>query len=117
VYPGQPASGSYAMSSTGVQGYTVSVDQLPAGATIPGQPAPSDVHMYMGQPPVYTAAPGAMAPADIQSYPNPASATGPALCTAPAGMTQTTNYSAPSGTSLVPHSDVPQGPYLEKALL
>ncbi|XP_007548578.1 PREDICTED: signal transducing adapter molecule 1 [Poecilia mexicana] len=108
VYPGQPASGSYAMSGTGVQGYTVPVEQLPAGAPIPGQPAPGDVHMYMGQPPVYAAAPGAMAPADIQSYPNPASA---ALCTAPA------NYSAPSGTSIAPPSDVPQAPYSEKALL
>lgn len=40
VYPGQPVSGSYSMSSTGVQGYTVPVEQLPAGAHIPGQPAP-----------------------------------------------------------------------------
>uniref|UniRef100_A0A8C6THT7 Signal transducing adaptor molecule (SH3 domain and ITAM motif) 1 n=1 Tax=Neogobius melanostomus TaxID=47308 RepID=A0A8C6THT7_9GOBI len=40
VYPGQPASGSYAMSSTGVQGYSVPVEQLPAGAPMPGQPAP-----------------------------------------------------------------------------
>lgn len=30
VYPGQPTSGSYAMSSTGVQGYTVPVEQIPA---------------------------------------------------------------------------------------
>lgn len=67
--------------------------------------------MYMGQPPVYAAAPGAMVPADIQSYPNPASAAGPAPCTAPA------NYSVPSGTSLAPPSDVPQAPYSEKALL
>lgn len=71
----------------------------------------SEVHMYMGQPPVYAAAPGAMAPADIQSYPNPGSAVGPAQCTAPA------NYSAPSGTSLAPPSDIPQAPYSEKALL
>ncbi|KAG7229002.1 hypothetical protein INR49_013235 [Caranx melampygus] len=77
VYPGQPASGSYAMSGTAVQGYTVPMEQLPAGAPIPGQPAPSDVHMYMGQPPVYTAAPGSMAPADVQSYQNPATAPGP----------------------------------------
>ncbi|XP_075339476.1 collectin-12-like [Odontesthes bonariensis] len=105
VYPGQPASGSYAMSSPGVQGYTVPMEQLPAGTHIPAQPTPSDVHMYMGQPPVYTAAPGGMAPADVQSYPNPA------------GMTQTANYSNPSGTSIAPPSDAPQAPYSEKALL
>uniref|UniRef100_A0A7N6BTS9 Signal transducing adaptor molecule (SH3 domain and ITAM motif) 1 n=1 Tax=Anabas testudineus TaxID=64144 RepID=A0A7N6BTS9_ANATE len=40
VYPGQPASGSYSMSGTAVQGYTVPMEQLPAGAPIPGQPAP-----------------------------------------------------------------------------
>lgn len=117
VYPGQPASGSYAMSGTGVQGYTVPMEQLPAGAPIPGQPAPSDVHMYMGQPPVYTAAPGSMAPADVQSYQNPVSAPGTAPCTTPAGMTQTANYSTPSGTSIAPSSDAPQAPYSEKALL
>uniref|UniRef100_A0A671UAZ4 Signal transducing adaptor molecule (SH3 domain and ITAM motif) 1 n=1 Tax=Sparus aurata TaxID=8175 RepID=A0A671UAZ4_SPAAU len=38
VYPGQPASGSYAMSGTG--GYNVPMEQLPAGTPIPGQPAP-----------------------------------------------------------------------------
>ncbi|XP_041848457.1 collectin-12-like [Melanotaenia boesemani] len=117
VYPGQPASGSYAMGSTGVQGYTVPIEQLPTGAPIPGQPTPSDVHMYMGQPPVYTVAPGTMAPADVQSYPNPASGSCPAPCTTPAGMTQTANYSTPSGTSIAPPSDAPQAPYSEKALL
>lgn len=40
VYPGQPASASYAMSGTAVQGYTVPMEQLPAGAPLPGQPAP-----------------------------------------------------------------------------
>uniref|UniRef100_A0A3Q2VI44 Signal transducing adaptor molecule (SH3 domain and ITAM motif) 1 n=1 Tax=Haplochromis burtoni TaxID=8153 RepID=A0A3Q2VI44_HAPBU len=100
VYPGQPASGSYAMSSAGVQGYTVPMEQLPPGTPIPGQPVPSDVHMYMGQPPVYTAAPGGMAPADVQSYQNPASNPGPAPCTTPAGMTQTANYSAASGVQV-----------------
>ncbi|XP_051266307.1 collectin-12 [Dicentrarchus labrax] len=113
VYPGQPASGSYAMSSTAVQGYTVPMEQLPAGTPIPGQPAPGDVHMYMGQPPVYSAAPGSMAPADVQSYQNPASAPGPTH----AGMTQTPNYSTPSGLSIAPSSDHSQAPYSEKALL
>ncbi|XP_035526103.1 collectin-12-like [Morone saxatilis] len=113
VYPGQPASGSYAMSSTAVQGYTVPMEQLPAGTPIPGQPAPGDVHMYMGQPPVYTAGPGSMAPADVQSYQNPASAPGPTH----AGMTQTPNYSTPSGMSIAPSSDHSQAPYSEKALL
>lgn len=114
VYPGQPTSGSYAMSGTAVQGYTVPMEQLPAGTPIPGQPAPSDVHMYMGQPPVYTAAPGSMAPADLQSYQNPASAPG----TTPASMTQTPNYSStPSGQSIAPSSDTSQAPYSEKALL
>ncbi|XP_061587429.1 collectin-12-like [Cololabis saira] len=117
VYPGPPASGSYAMGSPGVQGYTVPMEQLPAGAPIPGQPAPSDVHMYMGQQPVYSAAPGGMAPPDVQSYPNPASATGPAPCTNLAGMTHTANYSNPSGTSIAPPSDPQHAPYSEKALL
>uniref|UniRef100_A0A3Q4GUP6 Signal transducing adaptor molecule (SH3 domain and ITAM motif) 1 n=1 Tax=Neolamprologus brichardi TaxID=32507 RepID=A0A3Q4GUP6_NEOBR len=116
VYPGQPASGSYGMNSAGVQGYTVPMEQLPPGTPIPGQPAP-DVHMYMGQPPVYTAAPGGMAPADVQSYQNPASNPGPAPCTTPAGMTQTANYSAASGVSIAPSTDVPQAPFSEKALL
>ncbi|XP_040912170.1 collectin-12-like [Toxotes jaculatrix] len=117
VYPGQPASGSYAMSGTAVQGYTVPMEQLPAGTPIPGQPAPGDVHMYMGQPPVYTAAPGSMAPADVQSYQNPATAPGPAPGTTPTGMTQTPNYSTPSGPSIAPSSDAAQAPYSEKALL
>ncbi|XP_070701009.1 collectin-12-like [Pempheris klunzingeri] len=117
VYPGQPASGSYAMSGPAVQGYTVPMEQLPAGTPIPGQPAPSDVHMYMGQPPVYSAAPGSMAPADIQSYQNPACGPGPAPGTTPTGMTQTPNYSAPSGPSIAPSSDPSQAPYSEKALL
>ncbi|XP_032388451.1 signal transducing adapter molecule 1 [Etheostoma spectabile] len=110
VYAGQPASGSYAMSGTTVQGYTVPMEQLPAGTPIPGQPAPSDVHMYMGQPPVYTAAPGSMAPADLQSYQLPAPGPAP-------GMTQMPNYSTPSGQSIAPSSDPSQAPYSEKALL
>lgn len=74
----------------------------------------SDVHMYMGQPPVYSAAPGGMAPADVQSYQNPASQ----QCSNPTGHpTQTPNYSAPSGQSIAPSSDAQQAPYLEKALL
>lgn len=73
--------------------------------------------MYMGQPPVYTAAPGGMAPADVQSYQNPASNPGPAPCTTPAGMTQTANYSAASGVSIAPSTDVPRAPFSEKALL
>lgn len=40
VYPCQPASGSYAMSGTAVQGYPVPMEQIPAGTPIPGQPAP-----------------------------------------------------------------------------
>ncbi|XP_037537282.1 collectin-12 [Nematolebias whitei] len=117
VYPGQPTSGSYAMSGTGVQGYTVPVEQLPPGTPIPPQQVPSDGHMYMGQPPVYSAAPGSMAPADVHSYPNPASTAVPVPCTTPAGMMQTPNYSAHTGTSLAPPSDAPHAPYSEKALL
>lgn len=71
--------------------------------------------MYMGQPPVYTAAPGSMAPADVQSYHTPAP--GPAPGTTPAGMTQTANYSTPAGTSIAPSTDISQAPYSEKALL
>lgn len=103
VYPGPPPAGPYAMSGAVAQGY---MEQLPAGTPIPGQPAPSDAHMYMGQPPVYTAAP----PADLQSYQHPASGPGPAP-----GMTA--NYSAPSGPSIAPSSDASQAPYSEKALL
>lgn len=73
--------------------------------------------MYMGQPPVYTAAPGSMAPADVQSYQNPATAPGPAPGTTHTGMTQTPNYSIPSGQSIAPSSDAAQAPYSEKALL
>lgn len=73
--------------------------------------------MYMGQPPVYTAAPGAMAPADVQSYQTPVATTGPAPGTNHAGMTQTPNYSTPSGPSIAPSSDAAQVPYSEKALL
>lgn len=73
--------------------------------------------MYMGQPPVYAAAPGSMASADVQSYHNPGAAPGPAPGTTPAGMTQTANYSTPSGTSIAPSADVSQAPYSEKALL
>ncbi|XP_062260160.1 collectin-12-like [Platichthys flesus] len=116
VYPGQPASGSYAMSGTAVQGYSVPMEQLPPGSSIPGQPAPSDVHMYMGQPPVYTAAPGSMAPADIH-YHNPAAGHGPPPGTVPTGMTHTQNYSHPSGPSIAPSTDAAQAPYSEKALL
>uniref|UniRef100_A0A8C6LDR1 Signal transducing adaptor molecule n=1 Tax=Nothobranchius furzeri TaxID=105023 RepID=A0A8C6LDR1_NOTFU len=43
VYPGPPASGSYAMSSTGVQGYSVPLEQLPAGTQLASQPAPRSV--------------------------------------------------------------------------
>uniref|UniRef100_A0AAQ4RCS2 Signal transducing adaptor molecule (SH3 domain and ITAM motif) 1 n=1 Tax=Gasterosteus aculeatus aculeatus TaxID=481459 RepID=A0AAQ4RCS2_GASAC len=105
VFPGQPASGPY----TAVPGYTVAMEQLPAGTPIPGQPAPSDVHMYLGQPPVYTTAPGSLGPADPHSYQNPAGGPGPAP-----GLTQTPNYSAPSGPSIAPSCDAP---YPEKALL
>uniref|UniRef100_A0A3B3BX06 Signal transducing adaptor molecule (SH3 domain and ITAM motif) 1 n=3 Tax=Oryzias melastigma TaxID=30732 RepID=A0A3B3BX06_ORYME len=109
VYPGQPPSGSYAMSS----GYAVPLEQLPAGAPVPAQPGPGDVHMYMGQPPVYTAAPGSMAPPDVQTYPIPAGGSGPA----PAGMTHAGSYSGPPASSIAPPADMPQGPYSEKALL
>nr|XP_043884479.1 collectin-12-like [Solea senegalensis] len=113
VYPAQPASGSYAMSGTAGQGYTIPMEQLPVVSTIPGQHPPSDVHMYMGQPPVYTAAPGTMAPADIQSYHNPGLAPG----TAPTGMTQAPSYSNPTGPSIAPSTDAAQAPYTQKALL
>jgi signal transducing adaptor molecule len=97
VYTGQPAPGSYGPA------YTVPMEQLQAGGPMPGQPAPSDVHMYMGQPPVYSAAPGNMAPADVHSY---QSAPGP-------GPAPTANYSHPHGQS----TDAQQAPYPEKALL
>ncbi|XP_068197121.1 collectin-12-like [Antennarius striatus] len=121
VYPGQSTPGSYAMSSSGLQGYTVPMEQLPAGAPLPGQPAPSDVHMYMAQPPVYTAAQGSMAPAEVQSYQNnvtaPGPAPGPAPGTTTGSMTQTANYNSPSGSSITPSSDNSQAPYSEKVLL
>ena len=72
--------------------------------------------MYMGQPPVYTAAPGSMAPADIH-YHNPAVGHGPPPGTTPTGMTQTQNYSHHSGPSIAPSTDPAQAPYSEKALL
>ncbi|XP_068604966.1 collectin-12-like [Brachionichthys hirsutus] len=109
VYPGQPAPGSYAMGSAALQGYSVPMEQLPAGTPVPAQPAPSDVHMYMGQPPVYTAAPGSMAPSEVQTYQNTVPAPGPAP-----GATHTPNYSIPS---IAPSSDVSQAPYSEKVLL
>lgn len=44
VYPGQAAAGQYAVAATGVQGYSVPVEQIPAmnqvPAPLPGQPAP-----------------------------------------------------------------------------
>lgn len=108
VYPGQPAGGPYALGAGGMQpGYNVPMEQLPPGNPMAGQPAPSDMHMYMGQPPVYSGAPGSMAPADGQSYQNPGMAHGPP------GM----SYGAPSGQSLPPPPDMQQVPYQEKALL
>ncbi|KAL7879934.1 hypothetical protein SRHO_G00021880 [Serrasalmus rhombeus] len=113
VYPGQVAAGQYAMPGPGVQGYSVPVEQLPpmnqAATAMSGQPAPSDVHMYMGQPPVYSAAPGSMPPADVQAYQNTASG--------PAGMAQIPSYSAPVTQSLTNPTDTQQTPYPEKALL
>lgn len=113
VYPNQPGAGSYAMSGSVVQGYTVPMETLQGGAPMPGQPAPSELHMYMGQPPIYGAAPGPMAPTDIQSYQNPANVPGPP----PAGMSQAPSYSAPSSQSIHPPTDTQQNPYPEKALL
>ncbi|CAN9502667.1 unnamed protein product [Ophioblennius macclurei] len=108
-YPAQPDPASYPMGGATVQPYTLPVEQLPAGAPGPGpgpaRPAPSDVHMYLGQPPLYSAA-----PADLQSFQNPP-------CTPPAAMSQTPNYSAPAASSIAPPSESPQAPYSEKALL
>uniref|UniRef100_W5L1E2 Signal transducing adaptor molecule (SH3 domain and ITAM motif) 1 n=1 Tax=Astyanax mexicanus TaxID=7994 RepID=W5L1E2_ASTMX len=115
MYPGQVASGQYAMPGTGVPGYSVPVEQLPSMNQVPtamsGQPAPSDVHMYMGQPPVYSAAaPGSMPPAaDVQAYQNAASG--------PAGMAQTPSYTVPATHNLTNPTDTQQSPYPEKALL
>lgn len=69
----------------------------------------SDVHMYMGQPPVYNTAPGSMPPAEVQLYQNPASGQ--------PGMAQTPSYSTPATQSLPNHTDTQQNPYPEKALL
>ncbi|XP_061653913.1 collectin-12-like [Phyllopteryx taeniolatus] len=106
VYPAAPASSSYGMSGGGVPGYNMPVEQL---HSIPGQPAPSDVHMYMAQPPVYaSAATGGMPPADAHAYPG-----GP-----PAALMQAPpNYGAPSGQIAPPSAEPLQGPYSEKALL
>uniref|UniRef100_A0A8C5GHU6 Osteoclast-stimulating factor 1 n=1 Tax=Gouania willdenowi TaxID=441366 RepID=A0A8C5GHU6_GOUWI len=116
VYPGPPATGSYPMSNPAVQGYSVPLEQLPTGAPISGQPAPGDVHMYMGQPPVYSAAPGIIAPPELQSYQNPAGAPGGAPGPTPSGMSQNTIYST-TGASIAPSSDAPPPHYSEKALL
>lgn len=111
VYPGQPTGGQYAMGSTGVPVYNVPMEQLTAmnqtGTPMAGQPAPGDVHMYMGQPPVYSPAPGSLPPADIQSYQNPANAP----------MTQTPGNAVPSTQSLPPTTDHQQTHYPERALL
>ncbi|KAK3546328.1 hypothetical protein QTP70_025676 [Hemibagrus guttatus] len=108
VYPGQTAAGQYAVAATGVQGYSVPVEQIPAmnqvPAPLPGQPAPSDVHMYIGQAPMYSTSAGSMAPADVQqAYQNTASGQ--------AGLSQTPSYSCANPT------DHQQSPYPEKALL
>ncbi|KAG7245608.1 hypothetical protein CRUP_032502, partial [Coryphaenoides rupestris] len=93
-YPGPPGVGSYAMGP-GMQGYPMPMEQLQAGPPMPGQAAPSDLHMYMGQPPVYSPA-----PADVQVYHNQA---GPPPGLGPGAMTQPPSYiSAPSGQSLQP---------------
>ncbi|KAK6311290.1 hypothetical protein J4Q44_G00193450 [Coregonus suidteri] len=95
VYPGQ-TGGSYGMSGPGgvQQGYSVSLEQIQTG-----QPAPSDVHMYMGQPPVYSPA------AEGMSYQPPANQ--------PSSYNSTPN----PGLSLPPTPDTQQHPYPEKALL
>uniref|UniRef100_A0A673LB21 Signal transducing adaptor molecule (SH3 domain and ITAM motif) 1 n=1 Tax=Sinocyclocheilus rhinocerous TaxID=307959 RepID=A0A673LB21_9TELE len=68
-----------------------------------------DVHMYMGQPPVYSPTPGNMPPADVQSYQTPAGV--------PVAMSQTPGYTVPSTQSLPATADNQQTPYLEKVLL
>ncbi|KAJ3595586.1 hypothetical protein NHX12_004889 [Muraenolepis orangiensis] len=108
-YPSQPGPGSYAMGP-GMQGYPVPMEQLQGGPPMPGQAAPSDIHMYMGQPPVYSPS-----PADVQAYQNQASLPGPPQCSGPAVMAQPPNYSA--GQSLQPPTDTHHTPYPEKALL
>lgn len=113
VYPGQSTGGQYAIGSTAVPGYNVPMEQLSAmnqtGTSMAGQQAPSDVHMYMGQPPVYSPTPGSMPPADVQSYQTPAGA--------PVAMSQTPGYSMPSTQSLPAAAGNQQTPYPEKALL
>ncbi|XP_057713115.1 signal transducing adapter molecule 1 isoform X1 [Corythoichthys intestinalis] len=105
VYPAAPTSGSYSMSGAAVQGYNVPVEQLQGQTSLPTQPAPSDVHMYMAQPPVYAAvAPGSMPPGDAHAY-----AGGPGSVT-PAPP----NYSSQMAP---PSAEPPQAPYSEKALL
>lgn len=64
----------------------------------------SDMHMYIGQAPVYSAPAGSMAPAEVQqAYQNTASGQ--------AGLTQNLSYSCANPT------DPQQSPYPEKALL
>ncbi|XP_041948982.1 collectin-12-like isoform X2 [Alosa sapidissima] len=114
VYPGQAPAGSYAMSGTAVQGYSVPLEQHAsmnqAGGPMPGQPNPSDVHMYMGQPGVYGPNQGTMGPGEVPSYQNPSSV--------PAGMGQPPSYSAHTTQSLPAPSEGQQVPYpAEKALL
>lgn len=67
----------------------------------------SDVHMYMGQPPVYSPTPGSLPPAEVQSYQTPA----------PAVMNQNPAYTLPTTQSLPAAADNQQIPYPEKALL
>uniref|UniRef100_A0A8C2DQY6 Signal transducing adaptor molecule (SH3 domain and ITAM motif) 1 n=1 Tax=Cyprinus carpio TaxID=7962 RepID=A0A8C2DQY6_CYPCA len=61
-----------------------------------------DVHMYMGQPPVYSPTPGSMPPADVQSYQTPAA------------MSQTPGYTVPSTQIHPATADNQQTPYQEK---
>uniref|UniRef100_A0A673L3N1 Signal transducing adaptor molecule (SH3 domain and ITAM motif) 1 n=1 Tax=Sinocyclocheilus rhinocerous TaxID=307959 RepID=A0A673L3N1_9TELE len=100
VYPGQSTGGQYAMGSAAVPGYNVPMEQLSAmnqtGTPMAGQPAPSDVHMYMGQPPVYSPTPGNMPPADVQSYQTPAGV--------PVAMSQTPGYTTCTRTVINEHS-------------
>lgn len=52
VYAGPPASGTYAMSGTALQGYTVPMEQLQSVAPMPGQPgqpAPRSVNVYVSE--------------------------------------------------------------------
>ena len=70
----------------------------------------SDIHMYMGQPPVYSPS-----PADVQAYQNQASL--PVPPPGPGVMNQPPSYSASSGQSLQAPTDPQHIPYPEKALL